>query len=81
MLDDDDMSLAFPVIRVGGEWRPQPRIGISLFGNLGLGDRELSRNITIDVRDGATVSGSTEMEFFTVEIPAFTLEAAFSFYF
>ncbi|MFC2091521.1 CsgG/HfaB family protein [Elusimicrobiota bacterium] len=81
LLDNDGMSVAFPTLRLGGEWRPQPRIGISLLSNIALGTREFEKKITIEQHTGPDLDKSTEMDFFTVKIPALTFELAFAFYF
>ncbi|MBN1384197.1 MAG: hypothetical protein JW983_04855 [Elusimicrobia bacterium] len=81
LTDDDGGSFAFTMLRLGMEWRPQERVGLSLFGNSALGKVENQRTVIIDQTDGARMVAETEMDFVTLKVEPFFLEAAFSFYF
>lgn len=76
-----EIEIIAPSLRAGMEWRPQPRIGLSVFGNFALGAKEKTATILISERDGSNMVDERTVDFFTVKYPAVSFEAAFSFYF
>lgn len=78
---DDTSTVVLPMARVGIEWNPQARIGLSVFGNVGFSKLEDKRTAAVSQLNDNYDPKTTEIDFITVELPVFFLETAFAFYF
>lgn len=72
---DNHKTIITGIIRAGAEWRPSQRIGLGLFGDFAVGDREYEQIAEFKQQP----SGDTEKAVLRkYSIPAFTIEAALS---
>ena len=77
--EDENIRLSVPIARLGVEWRPQPRFGLSFFANAALSSAK--KSFTIIVKDRSSPFSETEMELISLEFPSTYFEAAATLYF
>ncbi|MDD2805626.1 MAG: CsgG/HfaB family protein [Elusimicrobiales bacterium] len=65
----------YGVLRAGLQWRPSPRIGLELFGNLNAGDTEFETGLRFK---NSTTQETSDIAMKKVSVPAFSPELSLS---